>query len=157
MKDWKINTCNPTKDSFEYMCIQCNKTEWIREALNLNLFNNEQFIWIDFGIFHILKDFPQKFKTYEKVRIPSIWNLNMYYRSDIYKDISWYFAGGVFGGNKESLIKFADLMKEECLNLLNKKNHLMWEVNIWYLIWKNNKELFSDYKCNHNQTIINNY
>jgi hypothetical protein len=29
----KLYTDNPTKDTTEYMYIQCNKTEWIREAI----------------------------------------------------------------------------------------------------------------------------
>ena len=33
----------------------------------------------------------------------------------------------------------------------------MWEVNIWYLVYKENKELFDNYYCNHNNTIIDNY
>ena len=38
LKNLKVNTCNPIKDTFEYFIIQCNKTEWIREAISLNLF-----------------------------------------------------------------------------------------------------------------------
>ena len=157
LKNLKVNTCNPIKDTFEYFIIQCNKTEWIREAISLNLFECKQFIWIDFGIFYLLPEVNVKPKVYDKVRIPSIWNLNVEYQVDIMRDISWYFAGGVFGGNIVKLIEFADLMKEKCTKLVEKDNHLMWEVNIWYLIWKDNKDLFDPYKADHNLSIIDKY
>ena len=33
----------------------------------------------------------------------------------------------------------------------------MWEVNIWYLVWKENKDIFDPYFSDHNQSVINNY
>lgn len=33
----------------------------------------------------------------------------------------------------------------------------MWEVNIWFLIYLENKDLFDYYSCDHNNTIIDNY
>jgi len=33
----------------------------------------------------------------------------------------------------------------------------MWEVNIWYIIYNENKHLFDIYKCNHDNSIIENY
>jgi hypothetical protein len=32
-----------------------NKTEWIKQAIELNHFNTEQFVWIDLGIKHVFK------------------------------------------------------------------------------------------------------
>tara|TARA_B100001093_G_scaffold478009_1_gene505813 strand:- start:837 stop:1532 length:696 start_codon:yes stop_codon:yes gene_type:complete len=154
-----INTTNPNKDSFEYFCIQCNKTEWLKEAIELKLFKEDNYIWIDFGIYHVISKVNLEIinKEYNKVRIANIWNLNIQYSSNIYKDICWYFAGGVFGGDIDSLIKFAKLMREKCVEIIENKNILIWEVNIWYLIWQNNKDLFLPYNCNHNQSIIDNY
>ena len=40
---------------------------------------------------------------------------------------------------------------------MTSKNTIMWEVNIWYLIYKENKELFNSYGCNHDKTLIDNY
>ena len=79
------------------------------------------------------------------------------YNNDIYKDILWYFAGGVFGGNKNMLLEFSDLMKTKCIEIITTKNTIMWEVNIWYLIYNDNKELFDGYYCDHNDSIIDNY
>lgn len=96
-------------------------------------------------------------KYCKNIRIGSIWDLNKKYNYDIDKDICWYFAGGVFGGDKTTLIKFADQVKKLCIEYVEKKKHLMWEVNIWYIIWKNNKNLFDPYYCNHDNSIVSNY
>jgi hypothetical protein len=161
-----LNTDNPSKDTIEYMFTMCLKTEFMREAVEINHFNSDHFIWVDFGIRHVfncddtaftntLETLTQKF--HDKIRIASIWNLQHTTNKNIYQEILWYFAGGVFGGSKEKILIFADLMKEKCLQIIYEKQTLMWEVNIWYLIYLENKELFDCYYCDHNNTIIANY
>ena len=166
LTDFYLNTNNPEKDTVEFMFTMCNKTEWVREATTLNYFNTNRFMWIDFGIRHIFRCTDEEFiekieglnsKTHDGVRIGTIWNLNSKYIFDIYRTISWYFAGGVFGGNAATLLKFADLMKEKCIDIVTNKNSIMWEVNIWYLIWCENPELFDIYGCDHDNRIIDNY
>jgi hypothetical protein len=171
LTNFQLNSTDHTKDTIEFMFTMCNKTEWIRRAIYLNHFKTENYIWIDFGIKHILngaftycsdEDFIEKInklkdKKYNRVRIGGIWNLNYEYNIDIYKTVAWYFAGGVFGGNTTALLKFSDLMKEKCISIMTNRNTIMWEVNIWYLIWCENKELFDAYKCDHNATLVDNY
>jgi len=165
--NFHLNTDNYAKDTQEFIFTMCNKTEWIKKAIEINHFNTENFIWIDFGIRYIFKnctdnEFTEKinniqFKLYDNVRIGGIWNINYAYNIDIYKDISWYFAGGVFGGNKNNLLKFAEQMKTKCLKIINEHHTLMWEVNVWYLIYLEHKDLFCIYQCDHNPSIIANY
>jgi hypothetical protein len=163
-----VNSTDHSKDTIEFMFTMCNKTEWVKRAIYLNHFKTEHFIWIDFGIKHIFQglytneEFVEKIdklkdKKYNKIRIGGIWNINYEYAIDIYKDVSWYFAGGVFGGNINSLKKFGNLMKTKCIDIMTSKNTIMWEVNIWYLIYKENRELFNIYDCNHDKSLIDNY
>jgi hypothetical protein len=170
--NFSLNTQTPEKDSLEYMFLMCNKTEFIRKAIELNTFQTSQFVWVDFGINHIFKNDDALFqatindlknKHCENVRIGSIWTPNMHhmmvktFRSDIYKDIAWYFAGGVFGGDSTALIKFADLTKQQCIKTIENYKTLMWEVNVWFQVYLDNPELFSLYNCDHNHTLIGNY
>ena len=174
-----LNTNFPEKDTLEYIFTICYKTEFVKQAIKEYKKQsikddikddikdeNEQFIWIDFGINHVMKcsdtEFQQKIinicsNNYENVRIGSIWNVNNNYNMNIYKSIHWYFAGGVFGGDSKSLIKFANLVKEKCIETITLNNTIMWEVNIWWIIYKENTELFSIYKCDHDNSIIDNY
>jgi hypothetical protein len=156
---------NHNKDTLEYIFIQCHKTEWIRKAIESNLYESDQFIWIDFGIYYIIKDelkFTQAIlniekKYFSKIRIASIWDPNIDKNIDPYRYINWYFAGGIFGGNKENLIKFANLMKDKCLSIIEEKKTITWEVNIWQLIYKENSGFFDFYYANHNLSLLENY
>jgi len=162
-----VNTDNPNKDTLEYFMTICNKTEWMREAINRNPFNTENFIWVDFGIKHVFnhssdEEFMTKLenlqnKSYDKIRIGRIWDLNISYNVNLFKQICWWFAGGVFGGNKNSLLLFSDKMKETCLSIIETHKTLFWEVNIWYIVYINNKDMFSPYICDHNSSLFDNY
>jgi len=162
---FSIETTNNIKDTIDYMIVQCHKTEWLRQAIELDPFQSDNFIWIDFGIKHVIND--DKISEYicnmtkkqfvDKIRIAGCWDINAYYHNSIYKKIMWYFAGGVFGGSKEIMLHFASLMREMCLRIINEDNTITWEVNIWYLIYINNKEMFDIYEANHNSSILCNY
>ena len=165
------STDNVKKDTIDFMFIMCHKSEWVREAIKLNTFNSKHFIWVDFGIRHIIPDksvigdilllsalSSLKYKhCSDGVRMCHIWDLNKSYNFDLYELISWYFAGGVFGGDIESLLKFADLNKQKCIDIINTKNTITWEVNIWYIIYTENKDLFNVYNGDHNLSILLNY
>ena len=166
LTNFNLNTDNKNKDTIDFMFMMCGKTEWIQRAITLNPFNTKHFIWLDFGIRHVFKcsdnEFIMKinnlkYKTYDKIRIGRIWDLDYISNRDIYKDILWYFAGGVFGGNITNLIQFADIVKHFCINTIVNHNTIMWEVNIWYLVYNYNKNIFNAYLCDHNDSICDNY
>jgi len=83
--NFQLNTQTPNKDTIEYMFIIINKTEWLRMAIDVNKYNTEQFIWIDFGIKHVFIDNETEFLhklerlnlcKYNHIQIASIWNVN---------------------------------------------------------------------------------
>jgi len=169
--DITIPRANQEKDTLEYLLIQINKTEWIKKAIELNPYNTSQFIWIDFGIHHLFHEsllFPTLLqnavdKTYKKVRIAGIWpisstieNVSFNIESSAFNTPLWYFAGGVFGGHKDNLLIFANKVREktqECITL----GYLTWEVNIWYAICVEHRDLFDIYMGSHDKTILENY
>lgn len=162
-----INTGNRKKDTLDYMLTICMKTEWMKLAINKNTFNTPNFVWVDFGIKYVMKnlsdeDFVNKieslvYKKYDNIRIATIWDPTLHVKRDIYKDIIWVFAGGVFGGDNEKLLIFAKKMKEKCLKIICENKSIVWEVNVWYLIYKENPELFDCYKSSHDSTLIELY
>jgi len=167
--DFNLKSDFPEKDTIDYMVLVCNKTEFMKKAISINTFNTENFVWVDFGINHIFNCsdelFKEKIETIRnkecnenKVRIGSIiYPANIPKNKDIYKEILWHFAGGVFGGNKSALLEFAELTKCKCLKVISEKKTIMWEVNIWHLVFLDNPELFSSYYCDHNETLITKY
>jgi hypothetical protein len=95
------------------MFTMAHKNEWVEEGIKYNFFNTDNFVWIDFGIRYLFNcsdsEFIEKIesiqnKTYDKVRIGSIWDLNITYGGDVYTNIFWYFAGSIFGGHSDSAV-----------------------------------------------------
>jgi hypothetical protein len=160
-----IHSGNSDKDSLEYLFVQCNKTEWVSKAIDLNKYKTEQFIWIDFGIYHMIKEkelfepliLSMTEKSYDSLRIASCKYKGYSVDYNVYEIITWTFAGSIFGGNKESLLEFAFLVKKEILNTIREKNNLMWEINIWYLIYRKNLDFFNMYTCGHDFRILEYY
>jgi hypothetical protein len=166
LSNFNLNTNNINKDTIEYMFIMCSKTEWLRQAILYNPFKTDHFIWLDFGLRHVFKcsddEFVMKinnmkYKVYDDIRIGHIWDLNINYSFNIYKDITWYFAGGVVGGGKDELLKFADKVKHQCIDIMTNQHTIMWEVNIWYIVYQYDIIKYNPYKCDHNDSIIDNY
>ena len=167
LTDFKLNTKNPAKDTIEYMFTMGFKTEFVRKAIQLNNYNASQFIWLDLGIKHMMdiseEEFAKKVLRLQyleypiHVRIATIWNPDYNYDIDLYKDICWCFAGSIFGGNIKSLLEFADLTKETSLNIMSEKKTLMWEINVWKLIYNMDRWKFLYYTCSHDNSIVDNY
>jgi hypothetical protein len=165
--DFVVNTNNKDKDTLDYMLLQNNKPEFLQKAIELNHFHTNQYVWVDFGIFHMIQNPKEKFmeyihnlqnKSYENVRISSCVNpINYENYRDVYKNIVWYFAGSVVGGSSQSLTIFSEKCREKVKEVIQEKKSLMWEVNIWYLVFMENKELFDFYMCDHNNSILVNY
>lgn len=167
----KING-NHKKDTLEYLILMCNKTEFMREAVATNPFGTEGFVWVDFGMKHVcpelsdaeysglletLSSKPLLEEELRSVRIARIWDLEQQPCGHILHNVQWYFAGGVFGGTAATLIEFADKTRAKCLEITIEYGLLTWEVNVWYLIWLENKELFFPYHNWHDVRLLTNY
>jgi hypothetical protein len=163
--DFHINSAKPEKDTIDFLFVQCNKTEWVHQAITVNPFKTEQFTWIDFGIYHVVRNdvlFDKLIRNISqtesaKVSICNCWNLRLPFVRNIHKDVAWYFAGGIFGGEPEYLIQFADRMKEMCISYIHERKSMVWETNLWYLVYKKYPELFTPYLADHNSCMLQNY
>jgi hypothetical protein len=165
-----LHTSAPGKDTTEYIFTMTYKTEFVRKAVYLDNYGSSDFTWIDIGIKHMMQNLTdeefsakllrlQNIEYPGNVRIASIWDPDYtYYTCDLYKDISWYFAGSIFGGNKRSLLEFADLTKTEALRIMEEKKYLMWEVNIWKLVYNIDRWRFLYYiVTDHNSELLDLY
>jgi hypothetical protein len=176
---FSLNTGNPSKDTLEYMMVQCQKTEWmaIAMAMNASPVQLKEYVWFDFGVFHM---FHGKIDVFQielyymqsriqrrifdaccesaHIRFASCWNPNMVYYGDIYKDVNWLFAGSVFGGGFAVLNEFAMKMREKCLQVLREKNTLMWEINIWAILYREEPNYWCQlYSSDHSEMIVRGY
>ena len=168
---------NPNKDTALYHIIQIAKTEFIKKAIELESESKSEseseehsniFAWIDFGIckifssdveFQYLISNISKYITmdtikHDMVKIPGCWKLNS---SDINNDftrVNWYFCGGFFIGYKNVLLEFEKQVKKELTYIIENENTLIFEVNIWFRLWRKKYILFDWYYGDHNSSIF---
>jgi hypothetical protein len=167
---FSVNTGNPGKDTLGYMMVQCQKSEWLAIACQMNK-KPVEYLWIDFGIFHMFGGKIDVFQTniYKmRGRIMRRGNKDKIIaarcvdpghafsvQGDIYKDINWLFAGSVIGGREDAVKWFATKMREYCFRVLREKNTIMWEINVWAIIYRDFPNKFSLYASNHSDVIFN--
>ena len=173
---FQLNTGNPGKDTLEYMMVQCQKTEWMAIAAQSDKsLSAKEYVWIDFGGFHMFHGKIDVFQTElymlrsriqrrlilngesSRICFARCWDPNMIYYGNIYRDVNWLFAGSVFGGGANCLNRFAMKMREKCLQILREKNTLMWEINIWALLYREAEDMFLLYPSDHSEIIVRGY
>jgi hypothetical protein len=151
---------NFEKDTIEYLHLMSNKTLFCKKAIELSQQISDNFIWLDFGISHILQGEPisSLIKTsYQfnpnKIRIGGIWSDETSRQYNLFKQINWFFAGGVFGGTANSLLTFYYESRSQFIKNLS-ENKITWEVNMWRQIYERDPNIFEIYKSNHDQSLI---
>lgn len=152
---------NVEKDTKEYMHLMSNKNFFIKKAAQINPYLHDKFLWMDFGISHILKEGEQLSDfirlDYDflpgKIRIGGIWPEEIAVQHDPLRQINWFFAGGVFGGFTEDLMHFYEKSKGVFIENLKIKK-ITWEVNLWRQVYQISPELFDIYRSDHNSSLI---
>jgi hypothetical protein len=146
---------NTHKDTSNYMILMNSKIEFMKRASNV--IESLRYAWIDFSIFHVLKD-PDT-STYlselpalnikEGLYIPGCWNK----AEPNFSAISWRFCGGFFLGDKSSIEAFYDIHKNKFKEIIVSKG-LSWEVNVWALYEYAYGLQCTWFKADHNDSIV---
>ena len=170
---------NPKKDTALFHIIQIAKTEFVKKAIELDspdIFEskttenteNSIYAWIDFGISKIFKDDSCEFETAimnipqtldnikpNTIKIPGCWKPNPNDTQNDFSRINWYFSGGFFIGYRDILLEFEKLVKKELESILENEKYLIFEVNIWFRIWRNGFGNSLDwYYGNHDEGLV---
>jgi len=145
---------NYSKDTANYLIMQNSKVEFVYRAIQNNIYNSETFMWVDFGIGHVIKNDS----TFDNLK--NIESINGLYIPGCYgshnislNKICWRFCGGVFIGDKKSIIEFYDLYENHFIDIV-KDNVLTWEVNIWSIFEKLYNFIPIWYRADHNDSIL---
>ena len=163
--DYNLHSDNPAKDTIEYMFLQCHKTEFLRQVAEINPFQTTNVTWIDFGIYHMIQNdtlFTQGIhhvsqQSYPNIRVASCIHPSEPCYTDIYRFVVWFFAGSIIGGNNEIIKSFAACMRQKCISIIQEKHHIMWEINIWYMLYSECASWYNPYIANHDLSILQNY
>lgn len=146
---------NHDKDTSEYMFIQNTKPEWIFRASQMNPFNTDYFVWVDFGVSHVIKN-KDNFNILKTLKLSHDICLSAITDTIhplLLDRICWRFAGGVFYVSKSGAKQFYEISKAVIERVAPR---LTWEVNIWALIEASTLLKFHFYYADHNDTLLTN-
>jgi hypothetical protein len=90
-----------------------SKIHFMKEAMSINPYNSEYFIWNDIGnvrnnnIVHLLDTYPEKTKIsrdkLDIVLLKSFYQIQDFYCNEV------HFSGSMFGGHKDTILKMNEL------------------------------------------------
>lgn len=143
-----------------YIILNNNKFDVMEHAIQLNPFNSNHFIWMDFGINHVTKNteiindwiynVPDKIK--QLCTNPYIENAD---NKTTFQYIYHHIAGGIFSGSKENLLKYCELFKQKTEEIYN-DNWYQIDEAVMTMVQRDNPDLFDLFYGDY-QGIISNY
>lgn len=170
------------KDTFDYMCYQHSKVEFMYQASKRNPFKTKLFAWCDYDLmkhwtaYNTLKHihqhglpqlshlppterepskpiFPQ-----DQVFFPGCWDaqkqpIHLYYCNQI----CWRFCGGFYLGTEAALTKMHNLYLTHFDTFLNTYETMVWDVNFWAYLEQEKDWHPIVYKADHNPSLIENF
>lgn len=143
-----------------YIILNNNKFDFIESAIDLNPFNSNHFIWMDFGINHVAQNTEIIHEWINKVpdKIKQLC-INPYVeggtQKNHFKFIYHNMAGGLFSGSKENLLKYSTLFKKKTDEIYN-DNWYQIDEAVMTMVNRENPDLFDLFYGDY-QGIISNY
>lgn len=132
---------NEGKDSAEFMLMMCSKMKHVNEVVEKSLVEPTDFVaWIDFGVFHVVKDVERVQKILrsisERSDFPTDYILAAgcypyYQHDDLWNRVLWKFCGGFFIAPAK-MTKKAWEAQLQCMK--DNLPKLTWEVNYWVMM-----------------------
>lgn len=129
----------PEKDTQEFLSLMNTKIELLKHAA-IHC-DDDTLIWIDFGIFKIMKTpkkviaklFQLTHLSFHKIVIPGC---DTYLKHGCFPDrVNWRFCGGFFVMPRQHLDTFYTDSKNVLSSFCDDPQYkLTWEVNVWYII-----------------------
>ena len=149
---------NPAKDTHDYFLIMLNKIQWCLRAAAL--VPAAAYIWMDFGINYILKEttLAEAAAGLSGARLQP-GHMRLPGCAPVYApphpaQLVWLFCGGLFGGDREALERFAAGQADVVQHLLQ-QGVATWEVTVWYHLCVGGGSAFMDwYHSDHNATML---
>lgn len=160
------------KDTFDYMCYQHSKVEFIYQATLQNYFRTDFFAWVDYDIMknfnvsqtlkHIYDnglspDSSVSSSAENHIYFPGCWDYQQIQCESLCEKICWRFCGGFFLGTNEAIVHLHALYLAHFGTFLETYKTMVWDVNFWaYLeLEKGWKPIV--YKANHDASLLENF
>jgi len=160
VKTFKIYNISTEKDTPHYIILNNNKFDFIKRAIDMNVFNSSHFMWIDFGINHVAKNVEMIHSWIDKIpnKIKQLC-INPYVEDEkpkeLFRNVYHHTAGGLFSGDIPHLLKYVELFIKKT-NDIYEDNWYQLDEAVMSIVQKENPELFEMYYGDYGQ-IISNY
>jgi hypothetical protein len=155
-----IQNRNYHHESPYYIILNNNKFHFLEKAIELNIFDSNHFLWLDFGINHVAKN-PEKINDWildipDKIKQMCLNPyLEKYLEKDFFRFIYHHTSGGLFSGSKDNIKKYIQLFKNK-VEQIYKEDWYQIDEAIMTMIQRENPDLFEFYYGDY-QGIISNY
>ena len=159
------NSRNVFKDTPEYILLMNAKTEFLKIAIELNLFQSSHYAWIDFNIFHVFQEREEyaaellvglskrsMFPIF--LTVPGCWDKEYVFDEYLINDVCWRFCGGFFIGSLDQVLEFHSFYVKYFETFLREKKKLVWEVNFWAYVEKHYGLCAIWYPADHDPRIL---
>lgn len=128
------------KDDHQYMILMNSKIEFVKKAIDVNVWNSNYFCWIDFSIKYMIIDenlFKSRIQKLSNYEMPLIHPMNIMIpgvetkKEMVYIYPIWRYCGSVFYGHKDDLIRFYNIQCKHFKEFIETNKLLSWEITIW--------------------------
>lgn len=148
----------PHHDTANFMILINAKAEMMARAPR----GASHYAWIDFSIFHVLRNEAAAAATLQRLAAAS---LPATYRacpgcwakgtalSTLFQAVNWRFCGGLLIADADSLETLYGLYRTEFARIVREQGRLVWEVNLWAYFESLGFE-FGWYRADHNDSIL---
>jgi hypothetical protein len=158
----KYNIINGSKEheTPTYIILNNNKFYFIEQAITINPFNSQHFVWMDIGINHVAKN-TEKIDEWilcipDKIKQLCI---NPYIEpvdnKIMFQYIYHHMAGGLFSGSKDNLLKYCKLFEAKTEQIYSEDWYQIDEA-VMTMVQRENPDLFDLYYGDY-QGIVSNY
>ena len=158
---------NIEKDTWECIVYSHTKHEFMEDTISTNPWNSTHFAWMDIqimnliknksGIYLYLKGLSQSTLLTPYLTFPGCWNkLEQNKINDVLNAVHWRFCGGFCIGDKESMVNFCKLHREQIPLFLKEHNKWIWDFNFWAWLETFHADKWSPvwYRGDHNDSIF---
>ncbi len=159
---YDIYNINNQKDTTEYIILNNNKFAFLEMAIGLNSFKTKKFMWLDFGINHVAKDYHMINEWIDHIDEEKIKQMcinpfveNVVSNKEFFHNIYHHIAGGLFTGTSEKMLQYCDLFKKEYDKIICDEWYQLDEA-VMTIIHREHPELFLHYYGDY-EGIITNY
>lgn len=160
MDKYTIYNRSGGKDTLLYIILNHNKFYFMEETIKLDPFSSTKYMWMDFGITHVaqnqesihrwITNVPDKIK--QMMIMPYVESPPP---KEYFKHIRHNVAGGLFSGAKLNILKYIQLYKKYCLQIMDEEWYQLDEA-IMTMIIRDHPSLFELYYGDY-AGIISNY